>query len=350
MIPLIKPLMAPLGILSEYLETPYDNGTWSNFGPLHFSAARKLQAITGKFPVIVNSATSALDLAVSLTMPGAGLVAVPDYTHAGSVVPILNNAAQPLIISCERETMAADRKIFSELCWNGDIDGAVIVNPFGYGIDRKFYAETARQYNIPIVFDYAGAWGDFDIDDEFPTVYSFHATKSLPIGEGGVLLFSTEEEALRARRRSNFSTMPDRMIEDCYGQNFKMSELQAAMLCAQLDSRQYPVIAYRIENRRKLFAFYQEELKRPQREVLAPSLCVFPFPEMKPSDFESFATGFGFTAKQYYIPLRSMPGYMDVELEGRFCPELDRCVALPSDCTMEEAQQIVECIRRFLPE
>lgn len=349
MIPLIKPLMPPIELLSEYLQEPYETGTWSNFGPLYFAAVHKIAALTGRFPVLVNSATAGLDLSLGTH----SAVAVPDYTHAGTMVALMNNGCQPIIVSCDPRTMAMNEDDFEDLCKSGEITGAIIVNPFGYGIDRKFFADVAREYDVSVVFDYAGAWGDFDYDDEFPTVYSFHATKSLPIGEGGVILYANEQESLLARRRSNFSTGPSRMIEDAHGQNFKISELTAAMLCAQLDERQYPAILNRIQHRRRLYETYAAGLMRERLllpEIKSPSLCVFSFPEIKPHDFEAMAANFGFVAKQYYIPLRSMPGYWDFEIEGRFCPELDRCIALPSDCTMEEAQHVVESVLRFLPE
>lgn len=343
--------MPPISILSEYLQEPYETGVWSNFGPLYFQAVRKIAAMTGRFPVLVNSATAGIDLALG----GFGgyhnsMIGVPDLTHAGSVVPIANCGARPIIVGCDPLTMAMDKEVFEDLCDDGEFESAIVVNPFGYGIDRKFYAQKAMKCGVPLVFDYAGAWGDFEYDDPFPTVYSFHATKSMPIGEGGVVLFATEAEALLARKRSNFSTGPDRLIEDILGQNFKMSELSAAMLCAQLDDRQYPAVAYRIEHRRKLIEFYARALSRPIPKVVSPSLCVFQFPEMRPAEFEARAASFGFVAKHYYIPLRSMPAYMDCDLEGRFCPGLDRCVALPSDCTMEEAQHVADSILRFLPD
>lgn len=350
MIPLIRPLLPPLEIISDYLQTCYKTDVWSNFGPLYFSAVRKLQAMTGKYPVIVSSATSAIDLALSLAPRPPGMVAVPDFTHAGSVVGIRNNAAEPLIVACDQQTMAMDHGLFEELCRDGEIDSAVIVNPFGYGIDRKLYADTARRFGVYVVFDYSGAWMDFDFDDEFPTVYSLHATKSMPVGEGGILLLPIESAAVRARRLSNFSTGADRRIEDPYGQNFKISEITAAVLCAQLDDRQYGSVVRRIEHRRQLMDFYASELKRPKVSARSPSLCVFPFPEIRPQDFEAFALKFGFIAKQYYIPLRTMPGYLDMPQEGDFSRDLDRCMALPSDCSMDEAAAIVSSIRRFLPD
>lgn len=351
MIPLIKPLMPPLEIVNEYLQTPYETGVWSNFGELYRLAESGMKIATNRFPVLVNSATAAIDLAISERCINPSMIAVPDFTHAGSMVGVRNNGACPLIVACEKETMAMDRNIFEDLCRSGEIDAAVIVNPFGYGIDRNLYAGIADRFGVELIFDYAGGWGGYtDFDDDFPTVYSFHATKSMPIGEGGMVTFATADEAERARKRSNFSTGCDRLIEDDLGQNFKMSEVAAAFLCAQIDSRHYQNVLQRIENKAKLYDFYAVELKREKTIVVAPSLCVFPFPEIPPDRFELLASSFGFVAKQYYIPLRTMPGYLDFELEGKFCRELDHCIALPSDCTLEEAAHVVDSVRRFLPD
>jgi dTDP-4-amino-4,6-dideoxygalactose transaminase len=325
----------------------YKSGVWSNFGALHDIAVEKIREVTGKFPVLVNSGTAGISLALGYERDEK-VVAIPDYTHAGSYVGSAKTGREICIISCNEKTMSMDLDAFEMVCRNGLAHCAVIVNPFGYGIDRESYNSIARRYGVSLVYDYAGAWGDFNHDDEFPTVYSFHATKSMPIGEGGVVLFREKEHADKARKLSNFSTNPDRTIANDRGDNLKLSEVSCAVLCSQLDGRNYQSVLNRIHNRQDLTRFYGMRLRARHRITASPSLCVFDFHEFDPAYFERKALESGFVAKQYYIPLSKMPAYRDVRRYGtKLRGILDRMIALPSDVSFDEAKKIVKAIDTF---
>ena len=365
LIPLIRPLMPNVSLLTEYLEAPYASGVWSNFGPLHNRACDIIREMTGRFPVLTSSATSALNLILSEF--DENYIAIPDFTHSGTFfgsslhLPDWKSAEKVYLMSCDPKTKTPSTKALDdyERCHDfwGNENIMVIVNPFGYGVNRKRYLDFLSNANLSraIVFDYAGAWGDFDIDDkdDCPTVFSFHATKSLPIGEGGMALFSTIEEAENFRAKTNFNTYKDRRIytANTGTGNMKLSELSCAMLCAQLDPRQYPRILSRIENRRELLRYYQAELKvevNPEKPAY-PSLCVVDWPLENAIGIETYASSQGFIAKQYYMPLHKMPAFScqptlgDVDTPSA----LDHCLALPSDVTMEEARHVVDRLKAF---
>lgn len=345
MIPLIRPSMPPIGLISDYLSCAYDSGIWSNFGPLHRIAEQKINLLTGRHATLVSSATTGIELLLEMSGSLPYSIAVPDFTHAGTLTPITSRDGLAIIVACHPDTWAMDFECLESL--QGEIDTAIIVNPFGYGIDRAEYVRIARKTGISLIFDYAGAWGDFDFDDEFPTVYSFHATKSLPIGEGGCILFPDAKSAEFARVKTNFATGPNRLIQDARAHNFKISEVTAAVLCAQLDEQQYPEIMARLKNRKALHAIYAEALGDVRSASENMSLCVFSFADHDPADIENLGLENGWTARQYYIPLRLHPGFKGVELEGHFSQNLDRCVALPSDCSLEEARTIAATLREF---
>lgn len=355
MIPLIRPLMPTAAELSPYLDIAREAGMWSNFGPVYAHCIEEIKKWTGGFPVLCSNASNAIGILADMMFESSQTVLVPDYTHAGSILPILAHDHDVWLMGCDPMTRAVDLSTL-ELAFETDddgIDSAVIVNPFGRGIDREKYAALARKHGRELIFDYAGAWGDFDIQDEFPTVYSFHATKSIPIGEGAVVVFPSAKEAEVFRKRTNFSTAADRMIQDLWGGNFKLSEVSCAVLAAQLEysNRVYQRIAHRKQLQRiySNITGIDENLSPMDTLKMNLSLCTVTLPEgIHVREFERQCEAAGFIARQYYIPLHTMPAFAQLPYEGKKCPALNRCVALPSDATMEEAIDIVDQVQRIL--
>ena len=347
MIPLIKPLFPSQDSIGSWFSGCYSSGIWSNFGEIHDRATAAVKKITGGFPVLVSSGMKAIQVALEVIGVDEN-IAVPDYSHAGSLLPIVHSNRFPIIVACDPQTRAIDLDTFELLCSGGDIDGAVIVNPFGRGIDRRAYSDIARNYGVQIVYDYAGAWEDFRFDDEFPTVYSLHATKSMPIGEGGIIVFQNELDAANAKRFINFGTGPDRLIHQL-GFNAKLSEISAAVLCAQLEWPHYEKVINRIFHRSELQRIYSAVLEGKPYEyngMFSLSLCTVCLPGVDIDLLEKKAAELGFTAKQYYIPLRSMPAFFnEYQMIGDFHDDLDHCLGLPSDVSIEEAQGIADSLR-----
>jgi dTDP-4-amino-4,6-dideoxygalactose transaminase len=66
-------------------------------------------------------------------------------------------------------------------------------------------------------------------------VFSFHATKPLAVGEGGVVFAKDEELSGRIARQAKFGLDAQRALTDPPGMNAKMSEIHAATALAALD-------------------------------------------------------------------------------------------------------------------
>lgn len=358
MIPLIKPVIPSMSEVDGFLSASRESGIWSNFGPVHEHCIAEIKKLTGNHPVLCSSATTAIYILLRLLPEPDASVLVPDYTHAGSLLPVINNGMYSVLVQCDGKTRAMDLSVLeAALGDEGDtVSAAIIVNPFGRGIDRKSYSDLAMKHGVDLIYDYAGAWGDFeDIDDGFPTVYSFHATKSCPIGEGACVVMPSGAMAERFRRLSNFCTEPDRMIRQLAGINGKLSEISCAVLAAQL-ADQSPAIWRRLARRRHLQQSYSDAIEeRPSHrgDILHMnlSLCTVELPgTFSVADFEASCGNAGFVARQYYIPLSTMPAFRSIPYEGRRCPGLDRCVALPSDVTMETCGEIIESVARITEE
>ena len=106
----------------------------------------------------------------------------------------------------------------------------------------------------------AGAWGDIGC-------FSFHLTKVMTCGEGGMLTTRSPELADKIRRIKSFGRSAENPhVFDSIGSNFKMSELAAAFLLTE-EKRS----AHRIERRRQIAEIYREKLDRTRWKIFWPS-------------------------------------------------------------------------------
>lgn len=214
-----------------YLTRVMESRQLSNGGPLVKDTETKIAALLRTDPELVVSFSSCtLAIAASLASFESESVTIPDYTFIGTL-----RAAQ--IAQKRVEVWDVDPES-GELA-SGPVKNGIrlFVAPFG-----AWKADYLR-FDGPTVFDCAASFGAMpdlsDLSEEHVICFSFHATKVLGAGEGGVAVFGSSERALRARRWLNFGidqSIPER--PEALGVNGKMSEVQAAFLLAKVDGWQ----------------------------------------------------------------------------------------------------------------
>lgn len=184
---MIKLLVPQLPAASELL--PYlnriDNERWySNFGPLHKELVKRLENLLGGYVALTSSATTALELA--LDVQGAtpeNVRFVPAFTFRATVTAVERVGAYPSFHDVDPETWCMNACAYS-----------VPVCAFGAPLDTD---------NSSAVIDAASAFGIQGVSDA-PVVYSMHATKTFPAGEGGIVLTRDRRFAEEVKRLSNF--------------------------------------------------------------------------------------------------------------------------------------------------
>lgn len=90
-------------------------------------------------------------------------------------------------------------------------------------------------------------------------VYSFHATKTVTTGEGGAVTTRDDALAQRMRLYRSHGVARTRYLHEVAGHNFRLTNLQAAIGCAQLE--QIDRIA---EKRGQVWSLYRERLQAMQ--------------------------------------------------------------------------------------
>lgn len=205
--------------------------------------------------------TSALHLAMLALGIGPGdEVIVPETTWVASAAPIVYLGATPVFADVDRDTWCIDPASL-RACISPRTKAAVVVDLYGSIPDMGAIGALAQ--GVPIIEDAAQAIGATSHGAPAGTlgdigVFSFHGTKTMTTGEGGMVVTNRDDlfdriSAMRdhGRNRANhryFTT-------DEIGFKYRMSGLQAAFGRAQLSR-----IDELLDKKKRIFGWYDERL------------------------------------------------------------------------------------------
>ncbi len=213
--------------------------------------------------VATANGTQALELALRALEVRGGKVAVPANTFIATAIAVLNAGATPLVLDIEREGLGLD-PIELESALQRERLEAVIVVHIG-GVPSPRLPEVVRlcaAFGVPLVEDCAHAHGarlqgapvgSFGVAGCF----SFHTTKVLTVGEGGMVVTSDAgfHTAMGSVRR--FGMNPELPIEHIReGSNMKLGEFQGLLGLLELERG-----VERLARRRHLAGLYRRGLE-----------------------------------------------------------------------------------------
>lgn len=239
-VPLLVPDMPSPHELLPWLERMHAARHYSNFGPL----VRELEAVFAQqFGMedeqltTVANATQGLELVLqALDLAPGSRVLLPALTFVATATAVLRAGHQPVLADVDAQTWMLTPDIARAACQAMRIDAVLPVATFGMPHDMQTWQQFERDTGLPVVIDAAAAYGSQWLQGaEGTLVFSLHTTKSLPAGEGGLVVSTRPGLATKLRQLSNFGInlnpaagMPVGALASL-GSNAKMSEYHAAI-------------------------------------------------------------------------------------------------------------------------
>ena len=152
----------------------------------------------------LNSGTAGLHLALLALGIGPGdEVIVPSYTFASTAISVMHVGANPILVDVEPRTLTLDAAA-AERAISARTRAIMPVHIGGTACDMTAVQDLAKRYGLRIIEDAAHALPTYYEGQMIGTigdvgVFSFYATKTLAVGDGGMLV-AKDPEVLRKVR------------------------------------------------------------------------------------------------------------------------------------------------------
>jgi perosamine synthetase len=190
--------------------------------------------------------------------------------------------------------------------------------------------------------------------------FSFHGTKTITTGEGGMFVTNDADLYERVLTLSNHgrSTKQSKQFwPDIVGFKFKMSNIQAAIGCAQMER-----IDHLVQRKRQFLSYYREQLKELAEIAINPEpdgtingawMPTVVFSEKSGIKIEKIQSAFNaknIDARVFFWPLSSLPMFTSQYKNPVAQSIQNRSVNLPSyhDITLSEQDRVIKVVTELL--
>jgi perosamine synthetase len=246
------------------------NSTWVSGGKYVDKFEEELSSYCGsKYGITVSNGTTALHLALLALDIGPGdEVIVPGFTFVAVANTVLQTGATPVFCDIDAKTWCIDVNSIKN-CVSDKTKAIIPVHIYGNVCDIDNIKKIADAHNLFVIEDtaeaafsryngrYAGSIGDLGC-------FSFQATKTITTGEGGIVLTNNQEWKDKMRIIRSHGMRPGkRYWHDVIGYNYRLTNLQAALGCAQLENLNEIII-----RRKKVYELYKKILSGRKEIIL----------------------------------------------------------------------------------
>ena len=318
-----------------------------------------------KHAISLPSCTSALHLALAGLGIGPGdEVIVPDATWIACSAPVSYVGAKPVFADIDKDTWCLDAASF-EQATTPRTKAVVVVDLYGNLADMDAIADVAKRHGIAVIEDAAeaigsefrgrkaGAFGD-------AATFSFHGSKTLTTGEGGMFITSRDDLFDRVRVLRDHGREPGSLVNHEVAFKYRMSALQAAFGLAQLER-----IEELVARKRQIFAWYARCFRGMNGVMLnyeAPTtkntywMVTAVFGQelgLNKEDVSAELRRRNINSRPFFYPLSSLPAYCQLGGPERWRSRnpvsydiASRALNLPSGFNMTEAlvERVVDAI------
>lgn len=188
----------------------------------------------------VTNGTHAIELALAAYDIGRGdEVIVPAFTFISTATGVMNAGAIPVLADVTLDTFCLDPEAVAAAI-SPRTRAIIPVHMAGHSVDMDALGALARRHNLVIIEDAAHAqgaeWQGQRVGSQHTSIFSFQAFKLMTAGEGGAIVSNDQAYIERCFLFGNCGRpKQDRTYQhSVLGSNYRMSELQAAVLRVQL--------------------------------------------------------------------------------------------------------------------
>jgi perosamine synthetase len=313
----------------EYLLQAFDS-SWISGGPfvehLENEFARKCGS---KFAIAVSNGTSALHLAfLGLNLSPKDEVIVPGFAFQAAANVAINTGLVPVFAEVNQKTWCIDPESIPDKITNRT-RAIVVVHSYGNSCQMNEISSLAENKGLFLIEDAAEALGTKYNNKWLGTIgkigsFSLHATKTVSTGEGGLVITDDESLYRLMKLYRSHGMNKKRYWHDVAGHNFRMTNLQAAIGCGQLEC-----IGKIFRERKMIYSRYHKALSGQTgitTQLFPQEVDAVPWTFACMLDDKVFGQRDEVMEKMYAIGIETRPGFYPASLQPIYdCPPLKIC-------------------------
>lgn len=310
--------------------------------------------------VSASNGTTALHMAyLALDIRPGDEVIVPGFGFMAAANIALHVGAKPVFSEVDAASWCMTAQDV-ERCITSRTKAIVPIHTYGNVCDMAPIMELADRRGLHVVEDAAEAIGSKYMGRMAGTIaplgiYSFHATKTITTGEGGAAVTSSVELRDRMRLFRSHGMATRRYWHEVAGHNFRLTNMQAAIGCAQLEQiaaitrerdRVYKTYTGLLQNVEGVTLQCYSDKVDPVVWAIAAALDVSAFPQGRDAVIEQLKQ-MGIETRPGFYSANTMP-HIYGKMQLPVCEHLSQqVISLPSSPTLtdEEIEYVCTSLR-----
>lgn len=315
--------------------------------------------------IATSSCTGALHMGMAALGIGPGdEVILADTNWVATVAPILHLGATPVLVDIRPDTWCIDPACVEQAITPAT-KAIVATHIYGNLCDMDALLALGRKCGVHVIEDAAEAIGSVYHGQRAGSMgvfsgFSFHGSKTMTTGEGGMFVTRNAELYEKVLTLSNHGRARHQAKQfwpEVLGYKFKMSNPQAALGCAQMER-----VNELVHRRREILALYQERLLQLDGVVMNPEMAGTHIGAWMPTVVFDAKTGVTaaaiipefqkcqIDARVFFHPLSSLPLFGCQTRNTHAADIATRAINLPSyhDMPVDEIDRVVAVIRAAL--
>ncbi|MEE2605346.1 MAG: DegT/DnrJ/EryC1/StrS family aminotransferase [Bacteroidota bacterium] len=213
--------------------------------------------------IATSSCTGALHMGLHALNIGSGdEVILANTNWVATAAPIIHLGATPVFVDILEKSWCIDPENVRKAI-NLKTKAIIVTHLYGNLCEMNSLLSIGKEYNIPIIEDSAEAIGSIYKGKKAGSMglfgaFSFHGTKTITTGEGGIFVTNDKllfEKVLTLSNHGRCSKQTKQFWPDMIGFKYKMSNIQAAIGLGQLER-----LNYLLKKKREIFNSYKNLL------------------------------------------------------------------------------------------
>lgn len=291
-------------------------------------------------------------------------VILADTNWIATASPITYLGARPVFVDILPDTWCIDPEL-AEKAITPRTKAIIATHLYGNLCEMDQLFEIGEKYGIAVVEDAAEAIGSIYHGKRAGSLgrfgtFSFHGTKTITTGEGGMLVSNDDdlyEHVLTLSNHGRSRIQKKQFWPDMVGFKYKLSNIQAAIGCAQMKR-----IDQLLVRKREIFQYYADNLldlpgilMNPEKQntlngYWMPTVVFDADTGITSKRLQTQFSLENIDARVFFHPLSSLPMFKGQLKNEVSIKTAQRSINLPSfhDITFEEQDRVIKVIRDLI--